>query len=230
MQPSIEQPTLTVFVKPYFFIANRNDAEIVSASPSISDVLGYGVQQVIGIPYARLFSPACPVNQDARSRDFAPPVTGQSYHLLRTMIDQTGEKRFLSMRTITLSSNENRGQAYQQSIAEDVTESFHHHARLLRRHREFSAAEERMSEQENAIAEKVLQGKMNREIADELALSERTIDRRRARIMRLFGVETGFALVSKLVQGTELNASLQMEQTADWRRAENCDKALRLFA
>lgn len=226
MQPSIEQPDLSVFVKPYFFFANRTAAEIVSASPSITDVLGYSVHQVVGIPYTHLLAPDCPINQSSTPHDASPTSTGPSSHSLRTMIDQSGLKRILSIRTVWFHRDSVRPAGYQHNIAEDVTESFHQQASLLHRRREFLDAEERMTEQERAIAERVLQGKMNREIADELALSERTIDRRRARIMRLLGAETGLALVSKLVQGHELNASLQMEQTADWCRAENRDEAL----
>lgn len=226
MGPSIEQPDLSVFVKPYFFFANRIASEITSASSSITDVLGYSLHQVLGIPYQHLLLPDCPLNKDGASETTGQTAPRQTFHSLRSMRDQTGEKRILSIRTVAIPAEEGRPYACHHSIAEDVTESVKHHARLMHRRRDMLAAEERMTKQEREIADRILQGKMSREIADELTLSERTIDRRRARIMGLFGVNTGFALVSKLAQSNELKACIDLEQTADWYRSSNRENAL----
>jgi len=107
------------------------------------------------------------------------------------------------------------------NIARDVTESVQAHTRLMSRLQALEQASRQMTRQERDVAERILQGMMNRDIARDLEVSDRTVERRRASIMKRLDAATTPELVSKLVERDMLRTWTCTANDTQWQMARN---------
>lgn len=223
---TLDWPRATDFVEPYFFFSNRGLTEVTFVSPSVETVLGYDPKGIPGLSYNQFLCEGDPLNDDVPECQQADLSDGSSIYALRGVLDSGGTRRILSIHTVGVSEFEGGPIVRRHNIAKDVTESVQTHTRLMARLQTLEHAARQMSRQERDVAERILQGKMNRDIARELKVSDRTVERRRAAIMKHLNAATTPELVSKLVERDMLRTWTYSACDAQWQMARNSHLAV----
>ena len=224
--PMLDLPRATDFVDPYFFFANRGLSEVTYVSPSVQNVLGYDPTDIPGLSYNQFLWDGDLLNNDIEECQRADLSDGQSIHALRSVMDHKGQRRILSVHTVGVAESEGGPVVRRHNIARDVTESVETHTRLMTRLQSLENGARQMSRQERDVADRILQGKMNRDIARELEVSDRTVERRRAAIMKHLNAATTPELVSKLVERDMLRSWTHSASDAQWQLARNSHLAV----
>lgn len=224
--PALDLPRATDFVDPYFFFSNSDLTEVTYISPSVQNVLGYAPNRIQGNSYKGFLWEGDLLNEDIEECQRADLSGGRSIHALRSVKDSKGDRRVLSIHTVGVSETEGSPLVRRHNIARDVTESVKAHSELMTRLESLEQATRQMSTQENEVAARILQGKMNRDIARELNVSDRTVERRRAAIMKHLNAATTSELVSKLVERDMLRTLMHMASDAQWKTARNSHLAV----
>lgn len=223
---ALDRPRATDFVDPYFFFSNREVSEVTYVSPSVKNVLGYDPESIPGLSYNQFLWEGDPINGDLEECERQDLRDGQSIHALRSVIDAYGDRRILSVHTVGVSEYSGGPVVRRHNIARDVTESVRTHTSLMTRLQTLEEETRRMSRQERDVAERILQGKMNRDIAHELQVSDRTVERRRAAIMKHLNAATTPQLVSKLIERDLLRTWTYSASDAQWQMARNSHIAM----
>ena len=213
-------PRPTDFVAPYFFFANREESQVTYASPSVASVLGFDPKKVLGLSYHE-FLLDDPLNDDVKECEDHPLQDGESIHALRCVRDASGRRRILYVQTIGASDYEGGPVTARHNIANDVTESVEAYRSQMKRLAQLNFAVSQLSPQERDVADRILEGKMNREIAGELNVSNRTIERRRAAVLKHLNVATTWEMVSKMVERDMLISWANSAKDNQWQRARN---------
>lgn len=230
IETSLDLPHATDFVEPYVFFANRPETELTFVSPSVKAVLGYDPKTVTGMSYRHFLCENDPLNNDVPECERADLRDGRAIHALRSVYDSSGDRRILLVHTVGVSAHPDGAVVRRHNIARDVTESVQTHTRLMTRLRKLDEAARKLTRQERAVAEGILQGKMNRDIAQELNVSDRTIERRRAAIMRHMDAANTSELVSKLVERDMLRTWTFSASDVQWQSARNSHLAVAAMA
>ncbi|WP_182867366.1 LuxR C-terminal-related transcriptional regulator [Rhodopirellula sp. JC639] len=223
---ALDRPRPTDFVDPYFFFSNRGSSEVTYVSPSIQSVLGYDPRVFAGRSYEQFLCLGDPLNEDVPECQRAELGDGHRIHALRSVHDAEGKRRILSVYTVGVAQREGGPIVRRHNLARDVTASVQTYVRFKRRLDSLERAASRMSDQERDVAERIVQGKMNREIGRELQISDRTVERRRAAVMKHFDAATLPELISKLVQLDLLRTWTQSACDSQWRDARNSHLAM----
>ncbi|MCA9140537.1 MAG: hypothetical protein KDB00_27385 [Planctomycetales bacterium] len=223
---TLDWPRATDFVDPYFFFSSRGLTEVTFVSPSVESVLGYDPKGIPGLSYNQFLCQGDPLNDDVPECQQADLSDGSSIYALRGVLDSVGNRRILSIYTVGVSEYEGGPIVRRHNIAKDVTESVKTHTRLMARLQTLEHAARQMTRQEREVAERILQGKMNRDIAKELRVSDRTVERRRAAIMKHLDAATTPELVSKLVERDMLRTWTDSACDAQWQSARNSHLAI----
>lgn len=225
---ALDHPALSDFIAPFFFFACRHDAGITSVSNSIEAVLGYTPAETIGARFSRILCPECLFNTDDSAFRQLDYSHFQVVLALRSVRDRAGNRRILAIQTSRACKSFGGHVICLHNFVQDVTESVETYARLSRRMRSLSESINKLSLQELRVAERIRQGRMNREIADELQISERTIDRRRATILKRLDVSSTAEMIAKFVERSMLQDCINAIQTAAWFKARNAHLAAEL--
>jgi DNA-binding NarL/FixJ family response regulator len=104
------------------------------------------------------------------------------------------------------------------------------HMQLMMRLQLLEHAARRLNRQERDVAEKIMEGKLNRQIARELDISDRTVERRRAAILKHLNAATTPEVVSQLVERELLRRWLRASSDLQWQSARNAHLALAAVA
>ncbi|OUT61272.1 MAG: hypothetical protein CBB71_04815 [Rhodopirellula sp. TMED11] len=214
-------PRAADFVAPYFFYATRTSGEVTYVSPSVRSVLGYGPDSVTGSNYRTYLVEGDPLNEDIYECEQTELSGGGSLHALRSVRNIYGERRILSINTVAVSETPGGPEVRRHHIARDVTDSVKVHRELMSRLQSLEVETRKLTLQERDVAERLLQGMMNRDIARELKVSDRTIERRRASIMKHLNAATTPQLVSKLVEHDLLATLMENNSEGNWQSAKN---------
>ncbi|MCO8124515.1 LuxR C-terminal-related transcriptional regulator [Stieleria sp. TO1_6] len=226
LDSTLDLPRATDFVDPYFFFSNRDASEVTFVSPSIQKILGYDPSTVTGLSYHHFLCEGDPLNDDIPECQQADLSDGRSITALRSVKDSSGERRILLVHTVGVADTEGGPVVRRHNIARDVTESVQTHTHLMERLQQLDHAARQMTSQEREIANRILEGKMNRDIAQELDISDRTVERRRASIMKHLDAATTPELVSKLVERRMLHTWTLSAADAQWQSARNSHLAV----
>ncbi|MCC9600364.1 LuxR C-terminal-related transcriptional regulator [Stieleria sp. JC731] len=226
----LDLPQATDFTDPYFFFANRGRTELTYVSPSIERVLGYNPTTIVGASYVDFLVSDDPLNDDVEECQNTDLSGGRTIHALRSVFDQSGRRRVLSVNTVGVCERPAGPVVRRHSIARDVTESVESHRQLMMRLHSLDRAARQLSSQERDVAERIMQGKMNRDIARELKISDRTVERRRAAIMKHLGAATVSEMVAKLVERDLLRQWTYSASDALWQTARNSHLAVTAVA
>lgn len=223
---ALDRPRASDFVDPYFFFANREVSEVTYVSPSVKSVLGYDPDAIPGLSYNQFLCQGDPLNEDVEECEREDLSDGSNIHALRSVIDAYGDRRILSIYTLGVTERSGGPVVRRHNIARDVTESVRTHTTLMTRLQTLEEAAGRMTRQERDVAERILEGKMNRDIARELQVSDRTVERRRAAIMKHLNAASTPELVSKLVERDLLQTWTCSASDAQWQMARNSHVAI----
>ncbi len=223
---TLARPGAPDIVDPYFIFSNRDASEVTQVSRSVQQVLGYDPDTLPGLSYMQFLCENDPLNEDVEDCQKEQLSDGGTIHALRSVIDADGNRRILSVYTVGVAEFAGGPEIRRHNIARDVTTNVQTHIRLMARLRTLEDSANRMTPQEQDIAEKVLEGKMNRDIAIELGVSDRTVERRRATIMKYWDTSTTSELVSKMVELNFLRTWAQTANDSHWLTARNLHVAL----
>lgn len=223
---SIDLPRPTDFVAPYFFFSNKGLSEVTFVSPSVSHVLGYNPAGLPGMSYNDFLFENDRLNDDIPECQRKDLSDGSSIHALRAVRDAKGDRRILSIHTIGVAETAGGPVVRRHNVARDVTESVQTHTHLMARLQKLESAARRMTSQEREVAERIMQGMMNRDIARELCISDRTVERRRASIMKHLNAATTPEMVSKLVERDMLRTWTYQAGDTLWQKARNSHVAV----
>ena len=218
---TLDLPRATDFVDPYFFFSSCGLNEVAYVSPSVQSVLGYDPNWIPGHSYTDFLFEGDPLNDDIAECQRADLSDGSSIHALRSVKNSNGDRRILSIHTVGVSKTPGGPVVRRHNIARDVTESVQAHTRLMSRLQALEQASRQMTRQERDVAERILQGMMNRDIARDLEVSDRTVERRRASIMKRLDAATTPELVSKLVERDMLRTWTCTANDTQWQMARN---------
>lgn len=226
----LDMPSPSDFVAPYFFFANRGLSEVTFVSSSVQSVLGYDPRSIPGLSYSHFLCEDDPLNDDVAECQQADLSNGKTLHALRSVQDVDNKRRILSVRTIGAAETPGGPVVRRHNIARDVTESVLTHTNLMTKLQELEFATRQMSDGERSVAQRILEGKMNRDIAEELDISDRTVERRRAAVMKHLNAATTPEMVSKLVQRDMLRTWTSAASDAPWQTARNARRVVASFA
>ena len=185
-QPDIEQ-----FTTPYFFFSGNANAEITYVSASVEKVLGYKPVEVYGRSVYDFLKSNDEVNQDfeaCKSKRFGQNFVGE-HHKLRAVLNRNGERRVLLVQTVGC-KNELGQIIAVQGLAQDITRQYQVAFEMWSRLEELKALESKLSGREKEVLAMMVQGKLNKIIARELSVTERTIENVRARLKAKLQVES----------------------------------------
>ncbi|MDM4016002.1 LuxR C-terminal-related transcriptional regulator [Roseiconus lacunae] len=212
-----DQPRLTDFVAPHAFISQDLSGNITEVSHSITEVLGYSPETLVGRPINTIFSPDCRANDYFRFASDRRPT-----HLLLSLLSSSDESRVFSVyRNRSIGSGQD--DRY-HNLLSDVTDEVRQYQTLKSRLETLQSIQRGLSDQEHQVAERIVNGMLNREIAEELQVSERTVDRRRASVMNHYGVDSTAELVCQLSELSHLKTFLQIAGQSTWRTAVNVNE------
>ncbi|OYP28412.1 LuxR C-terminal-related transcriptional regulator [Rhodopirellula sp. MGV] len=226
----LDLPQATDFVEPYFFFSSRGRTELAYVSPSVERVLGYNPATLPGASYMDFLVSDDPLNDDVEECLNADLRGGRMIHALRSVFDRSGKRRILAVQTVGVSERPGGPVERRHCIARDVTDSVESHRQLMMRLHSLDRAARQLSSQERDVAERIMQGKMNRDIAIELNVSDRTVERRRAAIMKHLGAATISEMVAKLVERDLLRQWTYSASDAQWQTARNSHLAVTAVA
>ena len=208
IQSSLPRPD--AFDEPFFFFSNDENSEILYVSPSIEKILGYQPSDLIGRRYTEFFDQTLPLNEtigECRTRRFESG-DADIHHQLRVVQSRDGETKILKIQTYG-NKNPNGQVVTNHGIAEDITESYLAKERLHQRWAELRKSDRLLSARERQVLKYVVEGRLNKSIARELSITERAVERIRARLKEKFKTESSAELVAK---ATELRLMHEMGQ------------------
>ncbi|MEO1615587.1 MAG: PAS and helix-turn-helix domain-containing protein [Planctomycetota bacterium] len=227
MDLKLDHPRATDFVHPYVFFANHNrSSEVTLVSPSVRDVLGYDPEQIPGLSYNRFVEKGNRLNEDIPACETEDLSDGHSIRALRSVLDSSGNQRILLVHTVGVAEHEGGPVVRRHNIARDVTESVMTHRSLMSRLKDLETASGCLSDQEKQIAECIMKGMMNRDIARDLKISDRTVERRRASILKHMDAANTSELVAKMVERNMLRTWTYAASDLHWQSARNSHLAV----
>ncbi|MCD0463360.1 LuxR C-terminal-related transcriptional regulator [Roseiconus lacunae] len=226
----LDLPQVTDFIEPYFFFSNRGLTEVTYVSPSVERVLGYNPATLPGASYSDFLVGDDPLNDDVEECQRADLSGGRTIHALRSVFDRHGSRRILAVNTVGVCERPGGPIVRRHNIARDVTESVESHRQLMMRLHTLDRAARQLSPQEREVAELIMEGKMNRDIARELNVSDRTVERRRAAIMKHLDAATVSEMVARLVERELLRKWTFSASDAQWQTARNSHLAVTAVA
>ncbi|TWU07680.1 LuxR C-terminal-related transcriptional regulator [Stieleria varia] len=221
MESAIDLPRVLDFLEPCFFFAKRGLSQVTLVSPSVRDVLGYEPKQVIGGSYLDFVIHDDPINADLMECQTMDLSNGGRIQALRAVRAWDGSRRVLSIQTVGASDTEEKPVLTRHNVALDVTQSVDRYQKMSKRLTELTQCLGKMNASEHAIAYRLLDGKLNREIAKELNLSDRTVERRRASILKRLGTNSHAKVVQLMVERDLLTQML--EHNEPWHLARNAN-------
>ena len=184
-------PDLEQFTTPYFFFSSNANAEVTYVSASVEKILGYKPAEIFGRSVYEFLSSEDEVNRDfeqCKNERFEKNFVGKNQKL-RAVHDRQGQRRILSVQTVGC-QNELGQVIAVQGLAQDITEQYQVAYRMWHRLEQLQSLESKLSNREKEVLEMMVQGKLNKIIARELSVTERTIENVRARLKAKLQVDS----------------------------------------
>ncbi|MCC9600036.1 LuxR C-terminal-related transcriptional regulator [Stieleria sp. JC731] len=216
LSATLDLPRIADFVAPFMFMSQDKSGVITTVSDSASDILGYDPSELSGKPLSLLLAPNSHLNETLTFLG-----NNDTSHVLLCVRCANQESRILSQQRQRVVVD---GEVRFHSVVVDVTDEVRQYQTMVARLEILESINRSLSEQEHQVAERIVAGMLNRQIADELKVSERTVDRRRASLMDHYGVDSAAELVSQLAEHSLLRSLLQSIGQSNWRRAVNANK------
>ena len=191
-------PDIDGFSKPYFFLSNNSDFEIIYISQSVKDVLGFSPSELIGRRYTEFLDATSPMNDDIDQcmRFEQRRYNARQQNSVWVVETKDSENKVLRVQMYGTQDSPNQAGA-SHGLAQDVTDMFIKEQELHRRLVELKSLSQDLTEREIQVLNFVIDGKLNKWIAKQIGVTERTIENVRSRVMRKFHTETTAELAAK---------------------------------
>ena len=206
------RPDLDQFQSPYFFLSTDIDRRLVYVSPSVESVLGFPPEELVGKVYDDFIDMENSLYDSVASpEDFAIAKAKASYgetlHAVRNASQQTVVLRIASYTEYDDPDTRQSPIGF-HCLVQDVT-SVYKIDQMLQSHLMVLGNEPvQISEREQEVLNFLLAGRMNKSIAKELGITERGVERIRARLMSKFKARSAAELARKATVD-ELSSELQ---------------------
>ena len=189
-------PTPNSFSAPYFFFSNQNDGIITFASTSLKEVMGFEPSEVIGKKFSDFVDSEHQLNANIGqcTEQRFENDNGEPQTYLRVLIAADKTRRVVNIQTYG-EADETGKVILNHGIAQDVTNSFLLESNFNTRLTDLNSIVSQLTTREINVLERVLEGRLNKSIARELDVSERTIESARSRLMKKFKANTTAELV-----------------------------------
>lgn len=210
-KPTTIAPKVGGFVEPYFFFSNDFESRITYLSPSVKSILGFEPTDLLGRKYTDLLDPISPLNEgidECRARRFSGD---DAHRQIRVIRDANQRIRVLNVQTY----GEEDGNGIviaNHGLAQDITNMFRMEQTIRHRLDSIEDGLKPLSEREQQVLDRVLNGRLNKSTAKDLEISERAVERIRSRVMKKYAAQTTAQLVSK---ATELKLLKSILETAE---------------
>lgn len=207
-------PNLDCFSAPFVFFSIAKCGELTYFSPSAQEVLGLRPDEEIGKKYTDFLDLKNPINVEFQRRTderFASGVTSSS--TMHAVFDTNKGKRILRIQTYG-EADASGEVILNHAIAQDITDSLVLGSDLHRRWHVLQSVRNELSKREKQVLERVMNGRLNKSIARELDVTQRTVESARSRLIKKFGAKTTAELVrlaTELTMLTNIIESLDEE-------------------
>ena len=221
----IDQPHPSDFRAPYFYCSSNPSAFITYASPSIQDVLGFDPVKLVGKCYLDLLIEDDPLNSDAPHCVEMIAERG-SLNAIRALTDAFKRRRVVAVQSTRQELIDGEDKVRNHHVVCDITDEFELQRSIIERWEALHNGYDGLSPLEKEVAQRVTSGKMNREIANLLDVSERTVERGRSSIQRQFGVRSSPEMIAILSEYQLLCDLLDSAGRPPWQQAYNFPPAM----
>ena len=212
--PNVEtlRPNLDRFQAPYFFLSTDMDRRLLYVSPSVETVLGFPPKELVGKIYDDFIDIENSLYDLAASpEDFAiakaKAAYGESLHAVKNSDQEVVVLRIASYTEYSDPETKKVPVGF-HCLVQDVT-SVYQVDKMLRSHLMVLGNETvQISDREQQVLNFLLAGRMNKSIAKELDITERGVERIRARLMSKFKARSAAELAHKATV-EELSTELQ---------------------
>lgn len=192
-------PDPAFFTAPFFFYSSNQSKEFLYASPSVEQVMGYSPSELIGRRCVEFLDQTSSLNANAAmmtERRFK----GDGNHTFLRVVETNDRKlKILKVQTYGL-KDENNIVIANHALAQDVTNIYFAEEELNDRWRQLCRVEEKMSEREKHVLNQIIDGVLNKVIAKQLNIGERSVEKIRSRLVEKFEVESMSEVVSKATE------------------------------
>ena len=206
------RPDLDRFQAPYFFLSTDMERRLTYVSPSVETVLGFPPEVLVGEVYDDFIDVENSLYDSVASpEDFAiakaKAAYGETLHAVKNASQQTVVLRIASYTEYDDPETRDSPVGF-HCLVQDVT-SVYQIDQMLQSHLMVLGEETvQISEREQEVLNYLLAGRMNKSIAKELGITERGVERIRARLMSKFKARSAAELARKATVD-ELSSDLQ---------------------
>ena len=206
------RPDLDSFQAPYFFLSTDMDRRLLYISPSVESVLGFPPEGLVGRVYDEFIEIENPLYDSVASpADFALAKAKASYgetlHAVKNANQQTVVLRIASYTEYADPDTKQNPIGF-HCLAQDVTSVYRIEQKLQSHLMVLGNETVQISKREQEVLNFLLAGRMNKSIAKELDITERGVERIRARLMSKFKARSAAELARKATVD-ELSSKLQ---------------------
>ncbi|MEL7499588.1 MAG: LuxR C-terminal-related transcriptional regulator [Planctomycetota bacterium] len=210
-KPRLKTPEVGSFVEPYFFFSNDFDSRLTYLSPSVESILGYSRDELLGRKYTEFLDPMSPLNKDVQEYRKRRFKGDERHRQIRVIRDANQRIRILDIQTYGEEDSDGIVVA-NHGLARDITRMFRIEENIVNQLETLQSDVEELSERESAVLSRVLNGRLNKSIAKELQISERAVERIRARITKKYNAQTTAQLIAKATRINVLEEILANSQ------------------
>lgn len=183
MKTKTHQPVIEKFGAPCFFFCHDTEGIITYVSPSVEAVLGHSPDDAIGLHFQTMLVDGHPLNADVAMCEEKSFELCQQYNFLRVVLDADGKERVLAVQT-NGAPDEAGEIEFVQGLAMDVTETYFECEKLLAKLAHLRSMRDKLKPRELQVLDLLVAGRLNKQIANDLSVSMRTVESIRSRIMQ----------------------------------------------
>ena len=167
-------------------------------SPSIKDVLGFTPEEIVGRKFIDFLDPTSPLNAgvaDCLKKRFRDNDTSPQSHL-RVFETRNDNHKILQIQTHGVLGEDGELRLI-HGLTQDITDLIFAEKAMHQRLVALEKFSLKLNQREELVLQAVKQGKLNKVIAKEIGVSERSIEKIRARLVEKFDAQTISEVISK---------------------------------
>ncbi|MDB2687234.1 LuxR C-terminal-related transcriptional regulator [Mariniblastus sp.] len=198
---TIQRPDVDRFLAPYFFLSADMDRRLLYVSPSVESVLGFPPKELVGKVYDDFIDTEHSLYDSvASAEDFAmvkaKAAYGETLHAVKNVNQETVILRIASYTEYSDPETKEVPVGF-RCLIQDVT-SVYQIDQMLKSHLMVLGNETvQISDREQQVLNFLLEGRLNKSIAKEIDITERGVERIRARLMSKFKARSAAELARK---------------------------------
>ena len=182
---------------PYFYFSTNQKLEFTNVSRSVEEIFGYSRAQVIGMRYDQFVTQDV-LNEDLEDRGLVRFAQNESSvrNSYRSVLDRSGQVRIIQLQCY--GETDTQGNVSQiVGFGRDISSEWASFKTLFEELLMLEKLEDTLKDREKTVLQKVLDGKLNKTIARDLHVSERTIELDRKRLIEKFSATNSASLIAQ---------------------------------